>query len=253
MLRYGIRRIPINARSTSIAPRYRHALSALLDQAAQIAHASVARARHYRALATSKRVWLTILFDVAMIAAATYVAFWLRFEGNIPPEYLVTYRQTVPWLLVVRELSFLVFGLYGGLWRYTGIWDLTCILLAVFASSLVLYGTLYFELGPAVYPRSVVVIDALLLVWFLGGVRLFPRLLASIVRPKQGRRVLIIGAGDAGDMVVREMLKIRGYRPVGFIDDDPSKRAAPSMGLPCLAPGQTSLASSRRRVLMRCS
>jgi FlaA1/EpsC-like NDP-sugar epimerase len=227
-------RIPINARSTSIAPRYRHALSALLDQAAQIAHASVALARDSPALATSKRVWLTILFDVAMIAAATYVAFWLRFEGNIPPEYLVTYRQTVPWLLVVRELSFLVFGLYGGLWRYTGIWDLTCILLAVFASSLVLYGTLYFELGPAVYPRSVVAIDALLLVWFLGGVRLFPRLLASIIRPKQGRRVLIIGAGDAGDMVVHEMLKIRGYQPVGFIDDDPSKLGRTIQGVTVL-------------------
>jgi FlaA1/EpsC-like NDP-sugar epimerase len=226
--------IPINAPSTSIAPRSRHALSALLDQAARIPDASVALALRYRALATSKRVWLAVVLDVAMITAATYVAFWLRFEGDIPSEYLVTYRQTVPWLLVVRELSFLVFGLYGGLWRYTGISDLTRILLAVFASSLFLYGTVYFELGPAVYPRSVVAIDALLLVWFLGGVRLFPRLLASIIRPKQGRRVLIIGAGDAGDMVVHEMLKIRGYRPVGFIDDDPSKLGRTIQGVTVL-------------------
>ncbi len=226
--------IPINSRSTSIAPRYRHALSELLDQAAHIADASVAVAVRYRALAVSKRVWLAVMLDVTIIAAATYVAFWLRFDGSIPPEYLVTYRQTVPWLLVVRELSFLMFGLYGGLWRYTGISDLTRIVLAVFASSLLLYGTVYFELGPAVYPRSVVAIDALVLVWCLGGVRLFPRLLASIIRPKQGRRVLIIGAGDAGDMVVHEMLKIPGYRPVGFIDDDPSKLGRTIQGVTVL-------------------
>ena len=225
--------IPANARST-IAPRHRYVLSALLGRAAQIADSSVALALRYRTLATSKRVWLTAVLDVAMILTATYLAFWLRFDGDIPSEYLVTYRQTLPSLLVVRELAFVVFGLYGGLWRYTGIWDLTRILLAVFASSLFLYGTVYFELGPAAYPRSVVAIDALLLVWFLSGARLFWRLWPSVIRPKQGRRVLIIGAGDAGDMIVREMLKLGGYRPVGFIDDDPTKLGRTIQGVTVL-------------------
>jgi FlaA1/EpsC-like NDP-sugar epimerase len=230
----GLVQIPANARSTSIDPRQRSALSGLLGRAAQIADASVALALRYRTLATSKRVWLTVVLDVAMIMTATYLAFWLRFDGNIPSAYFATYLKTLPWLLVVRELAFVGFGLYSGLWRYTGIWDLTQIVLAVFASSLCLYGTVYFELGPALYPRSVVVIDALLLVWFLGGVRLFWRVLPSIIRPKQRRRVLIIGAGDAGDMIVREMLKLGRYRPVGFIDDDPSKLGRTIQGVTVL-------------------
>jgi FlaA1/EpsC-like NDP-sugar epimerase len=170
-----------------------------------------------------RRLSLTALADAALILSATYGAFWLRFDGNIPPEYIATYVQTIPWLFSIRAAAFLSFGLYGGLWRYTGLWDLTRIVLAVGTSSSLLYLLVYRELGRAVYPRSVVVIDGLLLVWFLGGVRVLWRLVPSVIRPKVGQRVLIIGAGDAGDMIVREMRKTGAYQPVGFIDDDPSK------------------------------
>jgi FlaA1/EpsC-like NDP-sugar epimerase len=129
----------------------------------------------------------------------------------------------MPWVLAVRGLVFIPFGLYSGLWRYTGIWDLTRIIGAVFTSSLLLYLLLYRELGPAVYPRGVIIIDAMLLVCSLGGLRLSRRVLPLLLRSKEGRRVLIIGAGDAGDMIVREMSKGNAYLPVGFIDDDPSK------------------------------
>jgi FlaA1/EpsC-like NDP-sugar epimerase len=172
---------------------------------------------------TLRRLSLTALADAGLILSATYAAFWLRFDGNIPPEYVATYIQTIPWLFSVRAVAFLSFGLYGGLWRYTGLWDLTRIVLAVATSSAILYLVVYRELGPAVYPRSIVAIDALLLVWFLGGVRVLWRLVPSVIRPRVGRRVLIIGAGDAGDMIVREMRKTGAYQPVGFIDDDPSK------------------------------
>jgi FlaA1/EpsC-like NDP-sugar epimerase len=160
---------------------------------------------------------------VALIPTATYLAFWLRFDGNIAPEYIETYLRTLPWLFAIRGLTFFPFGLYGGLWRYTGIWDLTRIVLAVLTSSLLLHVFVYRELGSALYPRSIVIIDSLLLICFLGGVRLLWRILPSLVRAKTGRRVLIIGAGDAGDMIVREMRKSGGYEPVGFIDDDRAK------------------------------
>ena len=117
------------------------------------------------------------------------------------------FLKTLPMLLVVRGLAFVVFGIDGGLWRYAGIWDLWRIVLAVFSSSLVLFISVYGPLTPAVYPRSVVIIDALVLICLLGGLRLVWRMLpylAHVTQINRGRRVLIIGAGDAGDMIVRK-------------------------------------------------
>ncbi len=176
-----------------------------------------------RSLSRIKRLSLIGVVDLGLIPTATYFAFWLRFDGVIPPEYFVVYAQTLPWLLLIRGLTFLPFGLYGGLWRYTGVWDLSRIVLAVFTSSVLLHVLVYRTLGPAMYPRSIVIIDSLLLVCCLGGARLIWRVIPSLIRTKHGRRVLIIGAGDAGDMIVREMRKSGGYEPVGFIDDEESK------------------------------
>jgi FlaA1/EpsC-like NDP-sugar epimerase len=176
-----------------------------------------------RTLSRIKRLALVGILHLAIIPTATYLAFWLRFDGSIPPEYLMTFAQTLPWLFAVRGLTFVPFGLYGGLWRYTGVWDLSRIVLAVFTSSSLLYLLVYRQLGPSAYPRSIVAIDSLLLVFFLGGARLLWRVVPILTRARPGRRVLIIGAGDAGDMIVREMLKSGGYEPVGFVDDDWSK------------------------------
>jgi FlaA1/EpsC-like NDP-sugar epimerase len=169
---------------------------------------------------------LAIVGQLLLIPTSTSFAFQLRFDGSIPAEYQTTLLKTLPMLLVVRGLAFVAFGIDGGLWRYAGIWDLCRIILAVSTSTLVLYGFVYSPLTPAAYPRSVVIIDALLLIFLLGGVRLIWRMLPYFTRAsgmRRGRRVLIIGAGDAGDMIVREMRKGGIYRPVGFVDDDPSK------------------------------
>jgi FlaA1/EpsC-like NDP-sugar epimerase len=174
---------------------------------------------------TVKRL-LVVLAQLLLIPASTAFAFQLRFDGAVPPEYQAAFLKTLPMLLVVRGLAFVAFGIDGGLWRYAGIWDLCRILLAVSTSTLLLYVLVYLPLTPALYPRSVVIIDALLLICLLGGLRLGWRILSYVThltRVGRGRRVLIIGAGDAGDMIVREMRKGGIYQPVGFVDDDPSK------------------------------
>lgn len=158
-----------------------------------------------------------------LIALTSYLALWLRFDGSIPPSIVTTYVQLLPWVLAIRGLAFLPFGLYKGLWRYTGIWDLTRIVLGVLSSSVLLYLLLYRDLGAGVYPRSALVIDSLLLISFLGGVRLLPRIIPLAIGRHRDRRVLIVGAGDAGEVVVREMRRSGAYRPVGFVDDDPAK------------------------------
>jgi FlaA1/EpsC-like NDP-sugar epimerase len=189
-----------------------------------------------RLLPFGKRVPLVVLAHLLLIPSATYAAFWLRFEFNIPPENYAAFLQTLPWLLAVRGMMFIPFGLYGGLWRYTSVWDLTRIVLAVGTSSCLLYLLVYRDVGPALYPRGVVIIDAMLLVSALGGLRLLRRALPAIIRSREGRRVLIIGAGDAGEMIVREMRKGSGYLPVGFIDDDPSKLGRTIHGVKVLGP-----------------
>jgi FlaA1/EpsC-like NDP-sugar epimerase len=174
---------------------------------------------------TLKRL-LAVVAQILLIPTSASIAFQLRFDGNVPPEYQAVFLKTLPMLLVVRGIAFVAFGIDGGLWRYAGISDLCRILLAVSTSTLVLYVFVYIPLTPALYPRSVAVIDTLLLICLLGGLRLAWRTVSyvtHVTRLRQGRRVLIIGAGDAGDMIVREMRKGGIYQPVGFVDDDPSK------------------------------
>ena len=170
-----------------------------------------------------RRPPVVITGHLAFAAIASFFAIWLRFDGEIPAALMAAYLQTLPWILAVRLVTFFPFGLYQGLWRYTSIWDLSRIVLAVLSSSVVIYLFLYRPFGPAVYPRSIPVIESLLLISFLGGIRLLWRVLPETIRVREGRRVLIIGAGDAGEMIVREMRKSSGYEPVGFVDHDSRK------------------------------
>lgn len=182
-----------------------------------------------------RRVFV-VLIHVALIVAANYSAFWLRFDGDVPASQIDLFLRHIPLLLAVRSLTFVPFRLYEGLWRYTGIYDLRNIVLGVLTSSVLFFSIVYVLLGNAQYPRSIYLIDAILLVCAMGGVRLARRVHAELVRTPRDRRVLIYGAGNAGEMVVRDMLRLPDshYEPVGFIDDNPSKVGRRIHGVPVL-------------------
>jgi FlaA1/EpsC-like NDP-sugar epimerase len=190
--------------------------------------------RYRRAVPSTRRLLQSLLAHATLVAVASYLACWLRFDGEIPPRLAANYVRLLPLLLAVRMGVFIPFGLYRGLWRYTGVWDLWRIVLAVFGSSLVMYLFVYRPLGPAGYPRSILIIDSFLLVCLLGGVRLLWRVIPGAVRSKASRRVLIMGAGDAGEMIVREMQKGAAYHPVGFVDNDRQKVGRTIHGVPVL-------------------
>jgi FlaA1/EpsC-like NDP-sugar epimerase len=193
----------------------------VLDQASRVGRNSFARI--YGATEGYRRSLAVFVVHPFLIGLATYLAISLRFDGDIPPHVLANYWRILPWTVVIRGLVFAPFGLYQGLWRYTSIFDLWRLSLAVFASSIVVFGLVYQPLGPDGLPRSIVIIESILLIAFVGGVRLLPRLIQIEPSSTQARRVLVLGAGDAGEMILREMKRGTAYHPVGFIDDDPTK------------------------------
>ncbi|MFZ1745438.1 MAG: polysaccharide biosynthesis protein [Nitrospirales bacterium] len=176
-------------------------------------------------LITKYRRPIIITLDLALIVLAYYLAFWLRFDGHIPENSSQLLLKTLPGLLVIRGIAFMIFRLNEGLWRYISIWDLKKITGGVLAGTIVFYGLVKWGYGLTGYPRSIFIIDSILLVGFLCGIRLAVRIFRERKVLRKTKRVLIIGAGDAGENIVREMQShsTSSYTPIGFVDDDVSK------------------------------
>lgn len=184
-------------------------------------------ARHHvgRALLRHRRIPV-IVVQLVMVAFSNYAAFLLRFDGHPPPISLSLFWQALPWLVVIRGAVFVPFRLYEGLWRYTGIYDLQMLLGGILTSSLVFVAYVWSPIGPPGYSRSIFFIDAGLLTLSLGGLRLIRRMATEVsVISGMSNRVVVYGAGSAGEMIVREARQQPALRlrPVGFIDDDPRK------------------------------
>jgi FlaA1/EpsC-like NDP-sugar epimerase len=179
---------------------------------------------------------IAIALQLALMVVSNRLAFLLRFDGNLPPFAEEAFWQMLPWLVAVRAFVFVPFRLYEGMWRYTSLYDLRGIAGGVAASTGVFLLLAQTPLAPAVYPRSIFVIDAVLLTMLLGGVRMTRRVHGGVSLGKPGKRVLIFGAGDAGELIVRDMKHNAwyGYQPIGFIDDDQGKVGHRIHGVPVL-------------------
>lgn len=162
---------------------------------------------------------------VALVCLANFSAFWLRFDGDIPDWAMTLFIGTLPILVFVRLAMFVPFRLYGTVWQYTSLWDLLHLVGASLTGTLAFALVVRYGLGLVHYPRSVYLIDALLLVALTAGVRVARRIHYSSSSSPDLKRVLIYGAGDAGERLVRELRENQGfgYQPVGFIDDDRRK------------------------------
>jgi FlaA1/EpsC-like NDP-sugar epimerase len=172
--------------------------------------------------------------DAVLIAAAYYLAFRLRFldaPGAIPDRYDHMLGHSIGFVVAGQLIVFYAFGLYEKWWRYFRLPDMIAVLRACAVSTAILAITfLLLKPFPDQIPRSVVVSYFLLTVFLVGGARLLARMLLverMARREVRGaRRVLVIGAGSGGQMVVREMQlnPNLGSRAIGFLDDDPRKR-----------------------------
>lgn len=180
---------------------------------------------------------ILILMDVIIVIAAPYLALLLRFEGNTGGDsYYQTIYHYLPEIILVRLLTFYFFRLYNRLWRYASVNELVGIVSAVTTSSIII-SFYMFSMGASL-PRSIPVISWLLIIGFVGLSRLFLRIVSEVRNRKaaQCSRIIIIGAGDAGAMIARELHQ-RYYETkllVGFIDDDQYKYKQRLFGVPVI-------------------
>ena len=193
------------------------------------------------------KFYLMILSDMALFASAYVIAYLLRFDFAIDRYLVQQIKMTIIWLVPLKILIFLSLGLYRGMWRYTSVkdfWHLleACLLSMLLNMALILY--LYRFQG---YSRAVFLMDGILSFLLAGGLRLLIRVFFSTGGHWTGingfgrveknlKPVLIVGAGDAGEKILREISDNERlhYHVVGFIDDDPQKQGRSIHGIPVM-------------------
>ncbi len=193
---------------------------------------------------TYKRRIFEVLHDVVIVLLAYYAAFLLRFDGRLTEPFYSRFVASLPLVLAVQLTAFLALGLYRGLWRYTSMQDVPVLIRSTFGAwlaTVVGIGLVWRFDG---FSRGALVIDLLILGVAIAGSRVSFRLmrvwLVRVSAPRDGRRVLIYGAGDGGELLLRELQNNRelGLLAVGFVDDDPQKRGRLIHGVRVLGPAE---------------
>ncbi len=172
------------------------------------------------------RTFFALLHDVIVATVAWVAAYLLRFNFSIPAEHLQHMWQAVLWVAPLQGAVFIAYGLYRGMWRFASVPDLRRIIFAV-GSAAVLVAALLFMLSTNIkIPRSVLILDPLLLTLMMGGSRFAYRAWKEHqlygTSLKQGAPVIILGAGEAAVALVKDLARSTQWRVVGLLDDDKS-------------------------------
>ncbi|MGK5094008.1 hypothetical protein WDW89_18595 [Deltaproteobacteria bacterium TL4] len=185
-----------------------------------------------------QRQFIGAMADSFLIYAAFVLAHYLRFEEGISPLQQQNLYQLLPLVIGVKLPVLYLFGLYRGVWRYTGASELIKIIVASAVGSLLLLSSTSLFFPAIVVSRSVFIIDLLLTAMSLATIRFsFPILRQYFsLKPHHGKRALLYGAGDAGMLSLNAIRKNAslGFTPVGFIDDDASLKNLTVQGFPIL-------------------
>lgn len=187
--------------------------------------------------------------DIGFFVLAHFFAYLLRFEFSLNSVQFSNFFSVLPWIVAIKTIVFFGFGLYRGMWRYSSVADMWRLFKAVVFSGLVIIFIILFIHHFKGYSRAVFILDPVATFLFCGGLRMairssfqkyytintegakrIPR------RRRAGRRVIIIGAGDAGEKTLRELWDNSDLDmdPVGFVDDSPSKHGRAIHGIPVL-------------------
>jgi len=184
----------------------------------------------------------TVLANLTVATTAYVLAFALRFDMTIPPHFRAALLATLPLLLACKLVGFWYAGVFSGAWRYLGMRDVEDIVRGnLFAWALFLAGMVFLR-GPGHFPRSVFLLDPLLCVLLMAGIRLAIQMGLERSRRPKLRRIetlaLVVGAGSAGIHLLQEIESRRRLKiaVAGFVDDDPTKIGLRIHGAPVLGP-----------------
>ncbi|MDB4945202.1 MAG: polysaccharide biosynthesis protein CapD [Labilithrix sp.] len=197
---------------------------------------------------------LVVAMHLALWTASFFVAVLLRFEFAIPAAFLTLAPRLLLVSLTVRTLVHWRFGLFHGLWRYSSSRDLVSLIKAATLSSAII-ATAWAFAASGTFPRSIFVLDFAFSILIIGGLRLGIRTIHEVGQqsnsrgpasqdgkpaggPEPRRRIVVLGAGDAGETLMREIVRSHGRRfdAVGFLDDSPRKQGERIHGVPVLGP-----------------
>ncbi len=186
-----------------------------------------------------KRRVAEVAIDTVIIYVAYLSSYLLRYEGVISEANAALIAESLPLVITIKLSCFFGLGLYRGVWRYVSLRDLVNVVRAVTIASGATVLALLFVTRFEGYSRAAFVIDWIVLVLLVSGVRVMLRVFQELfagAATTEGSRILIVGAGDTGELVLRELRQHhrQTYQPVGFVDDDLSKHGRSIHGLPVL-------------------
>ncbi|MEA3471192.1 MAG: polysaccharide biosynthesis protein, partial [Thermodesulfobacteriota bacterium] len=194
----------------------------------------------------NKNFYLIFFMDAVLVTAAYCLSYLLRFDGNISASQWISIRETLPYIITIKLICFSLFGLYRGIWRYTSLADIKNVFIAASVSSAIIIVAILYIYHFQNFSRSVFAIDWMLTFMFVGGLRTVIRLIFSYhplyqwhsaqQQNQPTKKLLIIGAGDAGEKILREIQETpwSKYEPVGFLDDDRGKQGKTIHDVPVL-------------------
>ncbi|KAB0665278.1 polysaccharide biosynthesis protein [Oryzomonas japonica] len=187
----------------------------------------------------NKRRIIVFLCDVFLVSASLCLAFLLRFDFSIPPQEFHLFWECLLVVLVVKPLVFISIGFYKSMWRYASLQDgIEIFKAATLSSILSIFAIVFFRQFTPI-PRSIFLLDWFLLFAFVAASRLLWRIYREsyvLAKNCEGPRTLIVGAGEAGSMLLKEIRRHphTAYNVVGFVDDAPEKKGMKLHGIPVL-------------------
>jgi len=204
-----------------------------------------------------KNFFIVLFVDILLLTSSLFLSYLIRFDLHLPEQHSVLFYQILPFILIIKIVCFYFFDLYRGMWRYTSITDLLNIIKAVSVSTLIIICLILFSHTRFVgFPRSVFIMDWCFTVLLISGYRLGIRLYYEHVSGDKTtsmptrqilalffknigelKRLLIIGAGDGGEKIYREIRANPhlSYNVIGFLDDDADKIGKKIHGIPVLS------------------
>jgi FlaA1/EpsC-like NDP-sugar epimerase len=199
-----------------------------------------------RSLGSNPKFWYIFVLDMVLILLAHLLAYNIRFEDGPHGAQFNQFLKILPLLFLIKIPVFYIFGLYRGMWRYTGMIDLINISKATLMSAIILISVLLYSTRFIGFSRSVFILDTLFTFLLICGhrvaIRFFyqktsgSRMLATAEQGLRKKRLLLIGAGDSAERIIRELHdnKTLPYAVVGLLDDNPAKVSMKIHGVPVL-------------------